>query len=429
MNKFHWKGKPFKTLSFGKTFFSGRNFSGQITIFHRGGGSKKLLRRIDFQRKNQAWGFVERVEYDPNRTARIALVRWSDFKLDEFTNNVSQQSKSGRMTSFTLARLTGPSRYSRVEQDALYGDGDKLVKQTVQSGLDDLATAPRQINPDAGLVKMKRSWFHIPAGARTLKTLEASRVLSTKCSPEWNQNTFFPLRDASKTAVSYILAWDKVKPGDEILNFQSVQDASAPFSQAPVKALPKVRSGRIFNLDSAEPESSQSTLQGGIDIPSEMAHAAETQEHLYQKNGISLPLWLAPLGCAIHNIELHPGYGGQLARAAGTSAQLVKKSLPEERASNLCVIRFPSGQQQSLDSRCRATIGIVSNIDHGARKLGKAGVRRWLGFRPVVRGVAMNPIDHPHGGRTKGGRPSVSPWGKPTKCGFGNLRLRRQKKK
>jgi ribosomal protein L2 len=84
-------------------------------------------------------------------------------------------------------------------------------------------------------------------------------------------------------------------------------------------------------------------------------------------------------------------------------------------------VRLPSGVEKLIDSRCRATIGIVSNPNHGARKLRKAGQSRWLGRRPIVRGVAMNPVDHPHGGgegRTKGGRPSVSPWGKPTKAGF-----------
>ena len=91
---------------------------------------------------------------------------------------------------------------------------------------------------------------------------------------------------------------------------------------------------------------------------------------------------------------------------------------------------MPSGQQQRLDSHCRVTIGTVSNATHATRQLRKAGQKRWLGFRPVVRGVAMNPIDHPHGGgegRTKGGRPSVSPWGKPSKCGFGSLNKFRRK--
>ena len=94
---------------------------------------------------------------------------------------------------------------------------------------------------------------------------------------------------------------------------------------------------------------------------------------------------------------------------------------PAPPTLSLRLVRLPSGLEKVIDSRCRATIGIVSNPNHGARKLRKAGQSRWLGRRPIVRGVAMNPVDHPHGGgegRTKGGRPSVSPWGKPTKAGF-----------
>ena len=125
--------------------------------------------------------------------------------------------------------------------------------------------------------------------------------------------------------------------------------------------------------------------------------------------------------------------GGQLVRAAGTCAQLIKKDEINTSVLNTfsttkvpaglswCLVRMPSGQQQRLDSQCRVTIGNVSNVNHATHHLKKAGQKRWLGFRPVVRGVAMNPIDHPHGGgegRTKGGRPSVSPWGKPSKGGF-----------
>lgn len=131
--------------------------------------------------------------------------------------------------------------------------------------------------------------------------------------------------------------------------------------------------------------------------------------------GNCIPLANIRMGTLVHDIEYHPGQGAKLARAAGTSAKIMK-----EPASQ-CLVRLPSGVEKLIDSRCRATIGIVSNPHHGARKLRKAGQSRWLGRRPIVRGVAMNPVDHPHGGgegRTKGGRPSVSPWGKPTKAGF-----------
>lgn len=128
--------------------------------------------------------------------------------------------------------------------------------------------------------------------------------------------------------------------------------------------------------------------------------------------GNSLPLENIPFGATIHCIELKPGKGAQLVRSAGASAQLVTR---DEAYS---VIRLRSGEVRKILSTCRATIGEVSNSEHGLSALGKAGARRWLGRRPKVRGVAMNPVDHPHGGgegKTSGGRHPVSPTGVPTK--------------
>ncbi len=130
--------------------------------------------------------------------------------------------------------------------------------------------------------------------------------------------------------------------------------------------------------------------------------------------GNCLPLNRIPLGTAVHNIELLPGQGACLCRSAGASATLVA------REAEWAQINLPSGEIRRVPSRCRATIGKVGNSDHMAVRLGKAGRKRWLGRRPHVRGTAMNPIDHPHGGgegRTKGGRHPVSPTGKPAKGG------------
>ncbi len=130
--------------------------------------------------------------------------------------------------------------------------------------------------------------------------------------------------------------------------------------------------------------------------------------------GNCLPLHKVPLGTAIHNIELLPGQGGCLCRSAGTNAMLVA------READWAQINLPSGEIRRVPSQCRATIGKVGNSDHMAIRLGKAGRKRWLGRRPHVRGTAMNPVDHPHGGgegRTKGGRHPVSPTGKPAKGG------------
>ncbi len=128
--------------------------------------------------------------------------------------------------------------------------------------------------------------------------------------------------------------------------------------------------------------------------------------------GNAMPLQNIPVGTIVHNIEMKPGAGGKIARSAGNYAQLAGKD------QGYAQLRLSSGEMRMVRGECMATVGSVSNPDHQNRKLGKAGRSRWLGKRPSVRGVVMNPIDHPHGGgegRTSGGRHPVTPWGKPTK--------------
>ncbi|TDJ22176.1 MAG: 50S ribosomal protein L2 [Gammaproteobacteria bacterium] len=151
------------------------------------------------------------------------------------------------------------------------------------------------------------------------------------------------------------------------------------------------------------------------------------------KAGNCMPLRNMPVGSTVHCIELRPGKGAQLARSAGTSAQYVA------RDGAYATLRLRSGEMRKVLADCRAVIGEVGNGEHSLRSLGKAGAARWRGVRPTVRGVAMNPVDHPHGGgegRTSGGRHPVSPWGTPTK-GFktrsnkrtDNMILRRRNKR
>jgi large subunit ribosomal protein L2 len=130
------------------------------------------------------------------------------------------------------------------------------------------------------------------------------------------------------------------------------------------------------------------------------------------KTGNCLPLRNIPVGSTVHAIELKPGKGAQVARSAGASVQVVA------REGQYATLRLRSGEMRKVLSDCRATLGEASNSEHSLQKLGKAGASRWRGIRPTVRGVAMNPVDHPHGGgegRTSGGRHPVSPWGTPTK--------------
>lgn len=238
-----WKGGPCKQLVFGKRSTGGRNSQGRLTVRHRGGGHKRLLRMVDFKR-NDTQVQIQRLEYDPNRSAFIALVKE-----------------------------------------------------------------------------------------------EATQELR------------------------YILAPETVKEGD--------------------------------------------ILQA----------AARTEI----KVGNTLKLKYAPAGILVHNVELKIGKGGQLARSAGTSVQIMGHD------GSYVLLRLPSGEVRKVHGECRATIGTVSNLDHKNRSLVKAGRNRWKGFRPHVRGVAMNPIDHPHGGgegRTSGGRHPVSPWGQSAK----GLKTRNKKK-
>jgi large subunit ribosomal protein L2 len=193
-----------------------------------------------------------------------------------------------------------------------------------------------------------------------------------------------------------------------IIDFRRFKDG-VPATVSSIQYDPN-RSARIALLHYADGEKryilapdglvAGATVQNGPDAPPEI--------------GNCMPLASMPLGTSIHNIEILPGRGGALCRSAGTGATLVA------RESDWAQINLPSGEIRRLPSRCRATIGKVGNSDHMAIRLGKAGRKRWLGRRPHVRGTAMNPIDHPHGGgegRTKGGRHPVSPTGVPAKGG------------
>ena len=230
-----WKGKSYKSLTYGKNSTGGRNNLGRITSRSRGAGHKNKYRVIDFYRKkDDLKAKIERIEYDPNRSAYVALIKYED-----------------------------------------------------------------------GII-------------------------------------------------NYILAPSKIKIGDEIV------------------------SGKNKEI----------------------------------KVGNCMPLSNIPAGTNIHNIELTPNGGGKLARSAGSSAQI------SGIFENYCIIKLGSGEIRKVINTARATIGSVSNSDHQNIKIGKAGRNRWKGKRPSVRGVAMNPVDHPHGGgegKTSGGRSPVSPWGQSAK--------------
>jgi large subunit ribosomal protein L2 len=168
------------------------------------------------------------------------------------------------------------------------------------------------------------------------------------------------------------------------------------------------RSARIALLVYADGEKRYIIAPLGLRVGDQVMSGPEAEVRV----GNALPLENMPLGTLVHNIEMKPGRGGQMVRAAGTSAQLLAKE------EGYAILRLPSGEMRMILGRCTATVGQVGNVDHGNIKLGKAGRKRWLGIRPTVRGSAMNPNDHPHGGgegRAPIGMPGPkSPWGKPT---------------
>lgn len=168
------------------------------------------------------------------------------------------------------------------------------------------------------------------------------------------------------------------------------------------------RSARIALLVYADGEKRYILAPDGLAVGSTLV-AAEKAEII---PGNALPLKSIPLGALVHNVELKPGHGGQLVRAAGSGAQVMAKE------GKYVTLRLPSGEMRIVLAACWATVGQVGNVDHSNVSIGKAGRVRWAGRRPHVRGTAMNPVDHPHGGgegKTKGGRHPVSPWGQPTK--------------
>jgi large subunit ribosomal protein L2 len=190
-----------------------------------------------------------------------------------------------------------------------------------------------------------------------------------------------------------------------IIDFKRAKDA-IPAKVAAIEYDPN-RTARIALLHYRDGEKRYILAPVGLDVGA----VVESGEKADIKVGNALPLANIPLGTVIHNIELRPGEGGKLVRSAGSSAQLMAKE------GQYAQVRMPSGEVRKIQVVCRATIGQLGNLDHENEVIGKAGRQRHLGKRPSVRGIAMNPVDHPHGGgeaRSTSGRPPTTPWGQMT---------------
>ncbi|GJN23257.1 hypothetical protein PR202_gb10891 [Eleusine coracana subsp. coracana] len=413
------KVRALKRLAQGTSKTAGRNSSGRITSFHRGGGAKRLHRNVDVKRGTSAVGVIDRVEYDPNRSSSIALVRWVQgvhFRRHNTSKSDAEEISGDSSTTanvsarFSLAAPFSSSAQPKVASSLLHsslgnnGDATTLTSlpriavagakpnffatQGISNGKEDPSSEGKQTFSLSEIQKwaadealwtqrMKRQAALSWQNDLKKKPTSVQRLFSNM-APSTSNNNKGPKANVDRVPVSYILATHQCMPGTTVMN-----------------------------CDSSKPSKSSSSLGSS-------ANQYDVID-LNSKAGNCVPLANVRIGTWVHDIECRPGQGGKMVRAAGTYAKVVQEPGAQ------CVLRLPSGAEKTVDSKCRATIGLVSNPSHGARKLTKAGHSRWFGRRPVVRGVAMNPVDHPHGGgegRTKGGRPSVSPWGKPTKAGY-----------
>nr|QIA59598.1 ribosomal protein L2 [Conocephalum conicum] len=487
-----WKGKALKQLTFNlKRSSAGRNSSGRITVFHRGGGSKRLQRKIDFKRSTSSMGIVERIEYDPNRSSWIALVRWIEGVLRPGKRLAFSKANSRREKNmlffgllFSFSSLPRQAQRIKYEKTRALRPCGQILESSWVLGTRDLR--PKEVSlgplgsflglPSIAVAGAKPAFFAFRmkgpsslTGRERLSALRGENTFSQSEGQRWRTQSGAPRRKSlvlswsqgpkagngltisahdigkkdrrsempgphtipehapralhavgpsgsgrvlrTSEPFTYILASENLEAGKTVINFHGSKPSTPLNYHQPSQ---KANDPSGLRVEETARDSQAWLHPRGDCASSENKYILDSY---YQMVGNCIPLAKIPIGTWVHNIERNPGQGAKLTRAAGTFAQIIKKveNTPQ------CIVRLPSGVDKLIDSRCRATIGIVSNLNHGKCKLNKAGQSRWLGRRPIVRGVAMNPVDHPHGGgegRTKGGRPSVSPWGKPTKGGF-----------
>nr|QJH91626.1 ribosomal protein L2 [Zamia integrifolia]QJH91785.1 ribosomal protein L2 [Ceratozamia hildae] len=464
MRKSCLQGKALRQFTFGTEKSAGRNPSGRTTVFHRGGGSKRLQRRIDSKRSTSSMGIVERIEYDPNRSSRIALVRWIEGVLlrrqrrtccntrEEFApprkilepttatigGLFSFSSLPGKVDEIKDVLLSAPSS-PRAKREAATSpsSGSSLgLPRIAVAGAKPALFAERMREELRGkktfsLCEVRRWRTHSVLWAHRIK-----RKAALSWQSYWRQETLGlaeaaehngsrPKADQARDGackvdrapVTYISAGHQSGAGKMVMNcdWPSTSFNGGGYHQ-PAHA-PNLRfQDLVRTANEGRVEGRGGSQQAASwPRPQYAAYRCDILDPYYQV-GDCIPSANIRTGTWAHNIECDPGQGAKPTRAAGTFAEIMKKpgNAPQ------CLVRSPPGVEKLIDPRCRATIGIVPNPNHGARKLGRAGQSRWLGRRPIARGVAMNPVDHPHGGgegRTKGGRPSVSPWGEPTKAG------------
>lgn len=251
-----------------------------------------------------------------------------------------------------------------------------------------------------------RNYKPTSAGRRAMTGHDFSEITKNKPEKKLTVGKKSPSGHANTGRVTVRFRGGGHKRKLRLIDFRR-DKVSIPAKVAAIEYDPN-RTARIALLHYVDGEKRYIIAPVGLKVGDRVVAAADADI----KPGNHLPLQSIPVGTQIHNIELRPGKGGQLVRAAGASAQLMA------REGKYAQIRLPSGETRLVLVECTATVGQVGNLEHELVQLGKAGRARWLGRRPHQRGVTMNPIDHPHGGgegRTSGGRHPVTPWGVPTK--------------
>jgi large subunit ribosomal protein L2 len=247
-----------------------------------------------------------------------------------------------------------------------------------------------------------------------------SRAEITKQTPE-KSLVVGKKRTGGRNSLGQITIWWRgggAKKAYRTVDFKR-DKAGIPARVAAIEYDPN-RSARLALLNYADGEKRYILHPVGLEVGRTVMSGPEADILV----GNALPLKNIPPGSVVHNIELRPGKGGQMARSAGSSAQLVSKE------GDYALLKLPSGETRRLRTECMATVGQVGNVDHENVSLGKAGRKRWMGKKPHNRGVTMNPVDHPHGGgegKTSGGRNPVTPWGQPTR-GFKTRNNKRTEK-
>ena len=361
------KAKPERSLVETLKKHAGRNSYGHITVRHKGGGNKRKYRVIDFKRlKTEMPATVQRIEYDPNRSAYIALIKYEDNTLsyilapyglnpgDVVVASAEADIKPGNC--LPIANIPVGTVIHNVELQP--GHGAQLVRS---------AGAAAQLMAKEGELAQVR----LPSGE--------VRYVRTNCTACIGQ------------------------VGN--LDHENVHIGKAGRKRH-MGVRPTVR-GSVMNPNDHPHGGGEGRAPVGLTAGDKVLSSAAADI----KPGNCLPIANIPVGTVIHNVEMHPGKGAQLVRSAGAYAQLMAKEGDDAQ------IRMPSGEVRIIRTNCKACIGQVGNLEHENIQIGKAGRKRHMGWRPTVRGSVMNPCDHPHGGgegKSPVGRPGpVTPWGKP----------------